>query len=209
MFTSNSSAAARQLVEEVVAAELGAPPVELFAEWDDRPLASASIGQVHRGRTADGRAVEAAAVFTDNKMTAAPVLTSDEHLRRTAGHAAAVIFVNDPYSVRKAGTDRQSSLEKANQQVVEAADGNQAIQHFQSGEFDLVLTDWNMPGKSGIEVIRAVRTVNRQIPIVMITTEAEKSRVLEAIQAGVTDYLVKPFTTDLLRQKLEKFAVPT
>jgi two-component system chemotaxis response regulator CheY len=93
-------------------------------------------------------------------------------------------------------------------EIVEASDGNQALAQFQPGSFDLVLTDWNMPGKTGIEVIRAVRAVDRNTPIVMITTEAEKSRVLEAIQAGVTDYLVKPFTTDKLKEKLDKFLCP-
>jgi len=93
-------------------------------------------------------------------------------------------------------------------EIVEASDGNQAVAQFQPGRFDLVLTDWNMPGKTGIEVIRAVRAVDRTTPIVMITTEAEKSRVLEAIQAGVTDYLVKPFTTDKLKEKLDKFLCP-
>jgi two-component system chemotaxis response regulator CheY len=94
--------------------------------------------------------------------------------------------------------------------VVEAADGLQALELFKAGGgFDLVLTDWNMPGKTGIELVREIRAVDRKTPVMMITTEAEKSRVIEAIQAGVTDYLVKPFTTDVLRQKLEKFAVTT
>jgi two-component system chemotaxis response regulator CheY len=89
--------------------------------------------------------------------------------------------------------------------TVEAADGVQAIAQFKPGEFDLVLTDWNMPGKSGLEVAREVRAQDKTVPIVMITTESEKSRVVEAIQAGVSDYLVKPFTPDGLRAKLEKF----
>jgi two-component system, chemotaxis family, chemotaxis protein CheY len=93
--------------------------------------------------------------------------------------------------------------------AVEAADGIQALDLFKEGGFDLVLTDWNMPGKTGIELARDVRALNKKVPIVMITTEAEKSRVLEAIQAGVSDYLVKPFTTDVLKQKLERFAVPS
>jgi len=92
--------------------------------------------------------------------------------------------------------------------IVEAADGTQAAAQFQPGCFDLVLTDWNMPGKSGVEVARAIRTLDKSIPIVMITTEAEKARVLEAIQAGVSDYLVKPFTTDKLKEKLERFVQP-
>jgi len=86
----------------------------------------------------------------------------------------------------------------------EAADGNEAIAMFKPGEFDLVLTDWNMPGKTGLEVVQAIRAQDPKVPIIMITTEAEKGRVLQAIQAGVSDYLVKPFTADTLRAKLEK-----
>ncbi len=88
--------------------------------------------------------------------------------------------------------------------AVEAADGEEAVNMFKPGEFDLVLTDWNMPGKSGLEVIQEIRKVDKDVKIMMVTTEAEKSRVMEAIQAGVSDYLVKPFTADTLREKLEK-----
>ena len=88
--------------------------------------------------------------------------------------------------------------------VTEAADGSEAVALFAPGKFDLVLTDWNMPGMTGLEVLKAVREQDQKIPVIMVTTEAEKSRVLEAIQAGVTDYLVKPFTADTLREKLEK-----
>ncbi|MDR2641767.1 MAG: response regulator [Planctomycetaceae bacterium] len=88
--------------------------------------------------------------------------------------------------------------------VTEAADGAQAVEFFEPGKFDMVLTDWNMPGKTGLEVLKEIRAKDTKIPVIMVTTEAEKSRVLEAIQAGVTDYLVKPFTSDTLREKLEK-----
>ena len=91
--------------------------------------------------------------------------------------------------------------------AVEAADGIQALQMFQEGGFDLLITDWNMPGKTGIELARAVRALDKKVPILMITTEADKARVVDAIAAGVSDYLVKPFATELLRQKLERFAV--
>ena len=91
--------------------------------------------------------------------------------------------------------------------VVEAADGSQAVALFKSGSFHLVLTDWNMPGKTGLEVAREIRAQDPNIPIIMITTEAEKRRVLDAIQAGVSDYLVKPFTPDMLREKLDKHIV--
>jgi len=88
--------------------------------------------------------------------------------------------------------------------TAEAADGTEAVDMFKPGEFDMVLTDWNMPGKTGLEVIQEIRAVDAKIPIIMITTEAEKGRVMQAIQAGVSDYLVKPFTADTLREKLEK-----
>ena len=89
-------------------------------------------------------------------------------------------------------------------EATEAADGAEATALFKPGEFDLVLTDWNMPGKTGLEVIQEVRQQDAKVPIIMITTEAEKGRVMQAIQAGVSDYLVKPFTADTLREKLEK-----
>ena len=88
--------------------------------------------------------------------------------------------------------------------ATEASDGDEAVSMFKPGEFDLVLTDWNMPGKNGLEVVTEIRKMDANVPIIMVTTEAEKARVLEAIQAGVSDYLVKPFTADTLREKLEK-----
>jgi two-component system chemotaxis response regulator CheY len=88
--------------------------------------------------------------------------------------------------------------------AVEAADGIEAVNLFEPGKFDLVLTDWNMPGKNGLEVISEIRAKDANVPIIMVTTEAERGRVLQAIQAGVSDYLVKPFTADTLREKLEK-----
>lgn len=89
-------------------------------------------------------------------------------------------------------------------EAVEASDGNEAVSMFQPGQFHLVLTDWNMPGKTGIEVVKEIRAKDATVPIIMVTTEAEKGRVMQAIEAGVSDYLVKPFTADTLRQKLEK-----
>ena len=86
-------------------------------------------------------------------------------------------------------------------EVTEAADGNEAIAMFQPGQFDMVLTDWNMPGKTGLEVVQEIRAQDAKVPIIMVTTEAEKGRVMQAIQAGVSDYLVKPFTADTLARK--------
>jgi len=89
-------------------------------------------------------------------------------------------------------------------ETTEAADGSEAVDLFKPGEFDMVLTDWNMPGKTGLEVVQEIRAQDKDVPIIMVTTEAEKGRVMQAIQAGVSDYLIKPFTADTLREKLEK-----
>jgi two-component system chemotaxis response regulator CheY len=70
---------------------------------------------------------------------------------------------------------------------------------------DIILTDWNMPEMSGLELLQAIRATGSTVPIIMITTEGEKSSVIQAIQAGVTDYLCKPFQQEELRDKLEKY----
>jgi two-component system chemotaxis response regulator CheY len=88
--------------------------------------------------------------------------------------------------------------------VVEASDGAEAMRLFAEEPFDLVLTEWNMPGKSGLDLIQAIRAGGAKVPIIMITTEAEKSRVIEVIKAGVNDYVIKPFTAEMLREKIEK-----
>jgi two-component system chemotaxis response regulator CheY len=90
--------------------------------------------------------------------------------------------------------------------IVEAADGIQALAAFQQNCFTLVMTDWNMPNKSGLELTIDIRAMGSSVPIFMVTTEGEKSRVLDAIRAGISDYLIKPFTSDVLQEKLNKFA---
>lgn len=89
--------------------------------------------------------------------------------------------------------------------VVEAGDGVEAVKHFQQQTFDLVLTDWNMPGKTGIDVLKEIRATGSTVPVVLITTETEKRRVMDAIQAGVSEYVIKPFDAASLQAKLGKF----
>jgi two-component system chemotaxis response regulator CheY len=71
------------------------------------------------------------------------------------------------------------------------------------------MTDWNMPVMDGLAFLKKVRGVNQQVPVIMITTESERSRVVTAIEAGVSDYLVKPFTTETLNAKIEKWVPAT
>jgi two-component system, chemotaxis family, chemotaxis protein CheY len=89
--------------------------------------------------------------------------------------------------------------------IAEAGDGKDAWTLFQSQPFDMVLTDWNMPEMTGLELLQTIRDSGSDVPVIMITTESEKARVVEAIQAGVTDYLSKPFEQEELRDKLEKY----
>jgi two-component system chemotaxis response regulator CheY len=89
--------------------------------------------------------------------------------------------------------------------IVEAADGQEAIDAYNSNDIDLILTDWNMPNKTGLDVVTEIRGQGSTVPIIMVTTEAQKGQVIAAIQAGVSDYLTKPFEADDLRAKLDKF----
>ncbi|TWU40146.1 hypothetical protein Q31b_34910 [Novipirellula aureliae] len=90
-------------------------------------------------------------------------------------------------------------------EVIEAGDGAEALQLFGDGDgFDLVITDWNMPNMNGLELVHAIRAAGHKLPIIMITTETEKTQVIKAIQAGVNDYLTKPFDQDMLQLKLTR-----
>lgn len=112
-----------------------------------------------------------------------------------------VLLVDDSGVMRKIIARALNSLWI--DEVVEAADGVDALKAFGDGEgFDLVLTDWNMPNMNGLELVKSLRGAGHKLPIMMITTETEKSQVLLAIQAGVNDYLVKPFDQDTLQVKL-------
>jgi two-component system chemotaxis response regulator CheY len=88
-------------------------------------------------------------------------------------------------------------------EATEAGDGVEAVKAVQAGAFDLILLDWNMPKMSGIEALRAIRRGGHKTPVIMVTTEAEKSRVIEAIKSGANDYLIKPFSPDQLAAKVK------
>ncbi len=86
--------------------------------------------------------------------------------------------------------------------AVEAGDGAEALSLVAQQNFDIILLDWNMPNLSGIEALRAIRKAGKTTPVIMVTTEAEKSRVIEAIKTGANDYLIKPFAPDQLAAKV-------
>jgi two-component system chemotaxis response regulator CheY len=88
-------------------------------------------------------------------------------------------------------------------EVTGAADGVEAVKAVEAVDYDLVLMDWNMPNMLGIDAVRAIRANGKRMPIVMVTTEAEKSRVVEAIKAGATNYVIKPFDQAGIVSKLQ------
>lgn len=92
--------------------------------------------------------------------------------------------------------------------VDEAENGSDALNKLKSGDYGLVVSDWNMPVMEGIELLKNVRNDPqlKDIAFLMVTAEAEKERVIEAIKAGVDNYVVKPFTGEILKEKIEKIA---
>lgn len=90
--------------------------------------------------------------------------------------------------------------------VAEADDGATALPKLKSGEFDLLITDWNMPVMTGIDLLRAVRADEKLagLPVLMVTAEARRDQIVAAAQAGVNGYIIKPFTAATLKEKLEK-----
>ncbi|MGL4856514.1 MAG: chemotaxis response regulator CheY [Plesiomonas sp.] len=91
----------------------------------------------------------------------------------------------------------------------EADDGTSALPMLRSGSFDFVVTDWNMPGMQGIDLLKVIRSDDdlRHLPVLMVTAEAKREQIIEAAQAGVNGYIVKPFTSATLKEKLDKIFV--
>lgn len=91
--------------------------------------------------------------------------------------------------------------------LYEAPDGKAALKIATSTPIDLFLVDWNMPELSGLDFVKAVRAMDtyKTTPLIMVTSEAAKYNVLEAIEAGVTNYIVKPIKAEMLKDKLEKY----
>lgn len=88
----------------------------------------------------------------------------------------------------------------------EAEDGIAALAKLRDGNFDFVVSDWNMPNMTGIELLKAIRAdaALKHLPVLMVTAEAKKENIIEAAQAGASGYVVKPFTAAVLEEKLNK-----
>jgi two-component system chemotaxis response regulator CheY len=114
------------------------------------------------------------------------------------------LVVDDYLSMRRMVKSVLNDLGYSN--VTEADDGSTALPLLRDGEFDFLITDWNMPGMPGLDLLKAVRANARlaKLPVLMVTAEAKREQIVEAVQAGVNGYIIKPFTAEVLKEKLAK-----
>jgi two-component system chemotaxis response regulator CheY len=115
-----------------------------------------------------------------------------------------ILIVDDFSTMRRIIKNLLRDLGYNNTQ--EADDGSTALPMLQKGDFDFVVTDWNMPGMQGIDLLKAIRADDslKHLPVLMVTAEAKREQIIAAAQAGVNGYVVKPFTAATLKEKLDK-----
>jgi len=114
-----------------------------------------------------------------------------------------ILVVDDFGTMRKIIKNLLKELGYTN--VDEAEDGAMALEKLKQGGFNFVITDWNMPNMPGIELLKTIRVTDgiKDMPILMVTAEAEKEKVVAAVQAKVNNYVVKPFTSAVLKEKID------
>ena len=115
-----------------------------------------------------------------------------------------ILIVDDFSTMRRIIKNLLRDLGFSNTQ--EADDGMSALPMLKNGDFDFLVTDWNMPGMSGIDLLKAVRSDENlaSLPVLMVTAEAKRDQIIEAAQSGVNGYVVKPFTAQALKEKIDK-----
>lgn len=115
-----------------------------------------------------------------------------------------ILIVDDFSTMRRIVKNLLADLGFTN--TAEAEDGNSALAALRASTFDFVVTDWNMPGMTGIDLLRSIRADDKfkHLPVLMVTAEAKREQIIEAAQAGVNGYIIKPFTAQTLQEKLGK-----
>jgi two-component system chemotaxis response regulator CheY len=113
------------------------------------------------------------------------------------------LIVDDSSTMRRIIINTLNKL--GHKECLEAANGREAVDRLAAKPVDMIITDWNMPEMSGVEFIRAVRSneATRTVPVLMVTTNAAEEDIVEALRAGANSYVVKPFTPDTIREKIE------
>lgn len=119
-----------------------------------------------------------------------------------------VLVVDDFSTMRRIVRNILRDLEFKN--ILEAENGSSALDILNSQDVDLVVSDWNMPKMTGLELLKSVRAADRlkNIPFLMVTAEAQKENIVEAVKAKVSNYIVKPFTAATMAEKLAKILPP-
>lgn len=113
-----------------------------------------------------------------------------------------ILLVEDSRTMRN--IQRGILAQMGHPDVEEASDGLDALSRIADIEPDLLIVDWNMPNMDGLTLIKRLRAAGNRVPIIMVTTEADKARVVQAIKAGVDNYVIKPFTPDVLNQRIQE-----
>jgi len=115
-----------------------------------------------------------------------------------------ILIVDDFSTMRRIVKNLLSDLGYTN--TTEADDGKTAWPLLQAGNFEFVVTDWNMPGMTGIDLLKNIRGDARlaKLPVLMVTAEAQRDQIIEAAKAGVNGYIIKPFTAVTLKEKIDK-----
>jgi len=117
-----------------------------------------------------------------------------------------ILVVDDFSTMRRIVRNLLVELGFTNTLIQEAEDGNAALVMLRAQPFDLVVTDWNMPNMTGIDLLRAIRADAglKSMPVLMVTAENNRDQIIAAAQSGVNGYVVKPFTAVTLKEKLDK-----
>lgn len=117
-----------------------------------------------------------------------------------------ILVVDDFSTMRRIVRNLLVELGFNNGSIQEADDGQTGLQALKSASFDFVVTDWNMPGMSGIELLQAIRAdpALKAMPVLMVTAENSREQIIAAAQAGVNGYIVKPFTAVTLKEKIDR-----
>ncbi|HVT34687.1 MAG TPA: chemotaxis response regulator CheY [Nevskiaceae bacterium] len=115
-----------------------------------------------------------------------------------------ILIVDDFSTMRRIVKNLLNDLGYTN--TTEADDGNTAWPMLQAGDFQFVVTDWNMPGMTGIDLLKHIRGDARlaALPVLMVTAEAQRDQIIEAAKSGVNGYIIKPFTAVTLKEKMDK-----
>ena len=115
-----------------------------------------------------------------------------------------ILVVDDSSTMRRIIINTLKTM--GQETIVEAGDGVEGLSQLANNpDVELILSDWNMPNMNGLDFLVKVREKNKTLPIVMVTTEAEKQNVITAIKAGANNYVVKPFTPEILKEKVGAF----